>query len=195
MVCAERLDDDCAKRVQDILAQDPINFDAQFQDSVLDLVKGNTVNAIMKLEFLSDKYRDRPELMYQLALAYLVSAGHANPVQARQAVDKAAGRLSEAIKLNPHYAEAIMTYAELQIRSGNAASVIDSLVQLIKEQPQIADAIFSSDGSLSGRAQRRPSLGALAADDDGISERSASALQRRQYFACARPAGGSPQGI
>ena len=35
-----------------------------------------------------------------------------------------------------------MTYAELQIRSGNAASVIDSLVQLIKEQPQIADAYF-----------------------------------------------------
>jgi tetratricopeptide (TPR) repeat protein len=141
-VCAERLDDDCAKRVQEILAQDPINFDAHFQDSVLDLIKGNTVNAIMKLEFLSDKYRDKPELMYQLALAYLASAGHTSPVQARQAVDKAAGRLREAIKLNPHYAAAIMTYAELQIRSGNAASVIDSLVQLIKEQPQIADGYF-----------------------------------------------------
>ena len=58
-VCAERLDDDCAKRVQEILAQDPINFDAQFQDSVLDLVRGKHRNAIMKLEFLSDDYRDR----------------------------------------------------------------------------------------------------------------------------------------
>ena len=61
MACAERLDDDCAKRVQDILAQDPINFDAQFQDSVLNLVKGNTAKAIMKLEYLNDTYRDKPE--------------------------------------------------------------------------------------------------------------------------------------
>ena len=41
MACAERLDDDCTARVQDILAQDPINFDAMFQDSVLNLVKGD----------------------------------------------------------------------------------------------------------------------------------------------------------
>jgi len=142
MACAERVDEDCAKRVRDILVQDPINFDAQFQDSVLNLVKGDTAKAVKQLEYLNDTYRDKPEIMYQLALAYLAFAADAGPVQARGAVDKAASRLSEAIKVNPHFAAAILTYAELQIRSGNAGSVIDSLTQLIKEQPQIANAYF-----------------------------------------------------
>ena len=47
MACAERMDEDCAKRVQDILVQDPINFDAQFQASVLNLVKETPSTAII----------------------------------------------------------------------------------------------------------------------------------------------------
>ena len=135
-------DEDCAARVQDILAQDPINFDAVFQDSILNLTKGDTAKAIKQLEYLNNAYRERPKLLYQLAVAYLAFAGRASPVDARDAVDKAASRLSEAIKLDPRFAEAILMYAELQIRSGNAAVVIDSLVQLIKEQPQIAEAHY-----------------------------------------------------
>lgn len=142
LACAERVDDNCTKRVQDILAQDPINFDAQFQDSVVHLVKGDTARAVAQLEQVNNAYRDRPQLLYQLAVAYLASVPNASPMRAREAVDKAASRLSEAIKLDPHYAEAILTYAELQIRSGNAAGVIDSLVRLIKEQPQIANAYY-----------------------------------------------------
>lgn len=142
MACAERVDEDCAARVQAILAQDPTNFDAQFQDSVLKLVKGDAAQAVIQLEHLNNVYRDRPKLLYQLAVAYLAFVANASPVRARDALDKAASRLSEAIKLDPHYAEAILTYAELQIRSGNAASVIDSLAQLIKEQPQIANAHY-----------------------------------------------------
>ena len=142
MACAERVDDNCDTRVQDILARDPINFDAQFQDSVVHLVRGDAARAAAQLERLNDVYRGRPKLVYQLAVAYIASAAHASPVRARDAIDNARRRLSEAIKLDPHYAEAIITYAGLQIRSGNAASIIDSLVQLIKEQPQIADAYF-----------------------------------------------------
>ena len=35
MACAEHQDEDCAARVQNILAQDPLNYDALFQDGIL----------------------------------------------------------------------------------------------------------------------------------------------------------------
>lgn len=142
MACAEQVGEDCVARVRGILAQDPINLDAQFQDSVIKLVKGDTAQAIVQLQNLDEAYRGRPKLLYQLAVAYLAFAGRASPGDARDAVDKAASRLREAIKLDPYFAEAILTYAELQIRSGNGAAVIDSLVQLIKQQPQIAEAHY-----------------------------------------------------
>lgn len=142
IVCAEQADENCAARVQGVLAQDPINFDAQFQDSVLKLVKGDTAQAMVQFENLTNAYRGRPKLLYQLAVAYLAFAGRASPAEARDALDKAAHRLNEAIKLDPRYSEAILTYAELQIRSGNAPVVIESLVQLVEEQPQIAEAHY-----------------------------------------------------
>ena len=142
LACAARVDEECAARVQSILAQDAINFDAQFQDSVVNLVRGDAAKAVEQLEHLNDSYREKPKLLYQLAVAYVAFAGRASPVAARDAVDKAIGRLNEAIKLDPHYAEAILTYAELQIRSGNAGAAIESLSRLIKEQPQISDAQF-----------------------------------------------------
>jgi tetratricopeptide (TPR) repeat protein len=142
LACAERQDDDCRGRVQNILAQDPINFDAIFQDSVLNLTKGDAATAVKKLEYLNNAYREKPQLLYQLAVAYLAFAGHASPVDARDSVGKAASRLTEAIKLDPRFDAAILTYAELQIRSGNAAGAIDSLAHLINEQPQLANAHY-----------------------------------------------------
>jgi tetratricopeptide (TPR) repeat protein len=161
IACAERAGEDCAARVQNILAQDPINFDAVFQDSVLNLAKGEGAKAIAQLEYLNNLYRERPRLLYQLAVAYLALAGRASPVQARDAVDKAGNRLSEAIKLDPHFAEAILMYAELQIRSGNAAVVIDSLVQLIKEQQQIAEAHFLLAGAYRAVKKENEALAVL----------------------------------
>jgi tetratricopeptide (TPR) repeat protein len=145
MACAERWDEDCAARVQNILAQDPTNFDAVFHDSVLNLTKGDARKAIGQLEYLNNlyrNYRERPKLLNQLALAYLAFAGRASPWDAKDAVAKAASRLNEAIRLDPHFAQAIQLNAELQIRSGNAAVVIDSLVRLIAEQPRIAEAHY-----------------------------------------------------
>jgi tetratricopeptide (TPR) repeat protein len=142
IACAERLDPTCAARVQAVLAQDPTNVDAVFQDSMRSLTTGNTAKAIQQLEYLNNVYRERPRLLHQLAVAYLAFAGRASPVDARDAVDKAASRLSEAIKLDPRFSEAILMYAELQIRSGKAAVVLDSLVQLVKEQPLIVEAHY-----------------------------------------------------
>jgi cellulose synthase operon protein C len=39
MACAKQQDEDCAARVQDVLAQDPVNYDAVFWDGMLSLTK------------------------------------------------------------------------------------------------------------------------------------------------------------
>src|SRR5208337_10309 len=39
LVCAEHREEDCAKRVQNILAQDPVNYDATYLDGILSLAK------------------------------------------------------------------------------------------------------------------------------------------------------------
>ena len=73
--------------MQSVLAQDPANFDAVFQDSLLNLAKGDAAKAIRELEYLNNayrNYRERPKLLSQLAVAYLAFAGRASPVDARR---------------------------------------------------------------------------------------------------------------
>jgi putative PEP-CTERM system TPR-repeat lipoprotein len=140
--CAERHEEDCAARVQNILAQDPINYDAVFLDGGLNLAKGDAPKAIREFEYLSNTYSRNPQVRYQLALAYLLQAKTANPVDSRNAVDNADGRLNEAIKLDPHFEQAILLSAELKIRKGSPAAAVELLAPLIKERPQTAQAHY-----------------------------------------------------
>src|SRR6266516_2920612 len=48
--------------------------------------------------------------------------------------------LNQAKTLEPNYAEAILLLAELNIRKGQSAAAITSLAQLVKQQPQLAQA-------------------------------------------------------
>ena len=52
LACAEHQDDDCAARVQNILAQDPINFAALFQDGIFSLAKNDTAKADTRIRVL-----------------------------------------------------------------------------------------------------------------------------------------------
>ena len=74
MACAEHPNDDCAARVQNILAQDPLNYDALFEDGTLSAAKGELAKSIREFEYLSDTYSQNPLVRYQLALAYLLQA-------------------------------------------------------------------------------------------------------------------------
>jgi tetratricopeptide (TPR) repeat protein len=140
--CAERHEEDCAARVQNILAQDPINYDAVFLDGGFNLAKGDAPKAIREFEYLSNTYSRNPQVRYQLALAYLLQAKAANPVDSRSAVDSADGRLNEAIKLDPHFEQAILLSAELKMRKGSPAAAVELLAPLIKERPQTAQAHY-----------------------------------------------------
>jgi tetratricopeptide (TPR) repeat protein len=142
MACAERQDEDCAARVKNVLSQDSINYEALFQDGILNLAKGDAVGAIRHFEYLSNAYRQNPLVGYQLALAYLLYAKDASDVKSRNAVDNAERSLNDAVNLEPRFDQAVLLLSELKIRKGNSAAAVDLLVPLTKERPQIAQAQY-----------------------------------------------------
>src|SRR5262245_34820289 len=144
MACAEHQEDDCVARVKNILSQDSINYDALYQDGILNLKKGDAIGAIRDFEYLSSAYRQNPLVRYQLALAYLLYAKDASDTDTtrRDAVEAAESRLNEAVCRQPRCKHAAMLLAELKLRKGNPASAVDLLEPLTKERPQIAQAQY-----------------------------------------------------
>jgi tetratricopeptide (TPR) repeat protein len=140
MACAEHQDDDCAARVKNVLSQDSINYDALYQDGILNLGKGDAVGAIRDFEFLSNAYRQNPLVQYQLALAYLLysNSKDLSDENRRKAVEGAETRLNEAVALQPLFDQAAMLLAELKIRKGNPAAAVELLEPVTKVRPQIA---------------------------------------------------------
>src|SRR5215469_11224328 len=144
MACAERQDDDCVARVKNVLSQDSINYDALYQDGILNLRKGDAVAAIRDFEYLSNAYRQNALVRYQLALAYLLYSNSKDLSEAnrRNAVDAAEGRLNEAVGLQPRFDQAARLLAELKLRKGNPAAAVELLEPLTKERPQNAQAQY-----------------------------------------------------
>ena len=89
IVCSENRGDDCAARVDNVLAQDLLNSDALFQSGLLTLGKGDNTRAIRIFTQLTGLNSQDPRAWYQLALAYLASMKDASPVAARNAFDRA----------------------------------------------------------------------------------------------------------
>jgi tetratricopeptide (TPR) repeat protein len=141
IACAEH-QQDCSERVQAILARDSINSDALLQDGLLNIEKGDAAKAIRELEYLNRNYTQNPQVRYRLALAYLLYAKSVSPAENRKAADSAESNLTEAIKLDSHFAPAILLLSELKIQKGAADAAVDLLASLIKEQPQNAQAHY-----------------------------------------------------
>src|SRR5215831_15522450 len=144
MACAEHQDDDCVARVKNVLSQDSINYDALYQDGILNLRKGDGLAAIRDFEFLSNAYRQNPLVRYQLALAYLLysNSKDLSDENRRKAVDAAESRLNEAVGLQPNFDQAAMLLADLKIRKGIPAAAVELLEPLTKERPQVAQAQY-----------------------------------------------------
>jgi tetratricopeptide (TPR) repeat protein len=142
IACDQHRTEDCATRSKEILAADPINFDALFMDGVLNLTKGDAAKAVREFEFLNKNFAQNPRVRYQLAVAYLLYAKGANPVDQRNAVDSAESNLSEAVKLDPHFDQAILLLSEQKIVKGVPAAAVDLLTPLVKQQPENAQAHY-----------------------------------------------------
>jgi cellulose synthase operon protein C len=133
-----------AARVKNVLAQDSINYDALYQDGILNLKKGDAIGAIRDFEYLSSAYRQNPLFRYQVALAYLLYSNSKDlrSTKRRGAIEAAESRLNEAVALQPRFDQAAMLLAELKIRKGSPAAAVELLEPLTKERPQIAQAQY-----------------------------------------------------
>jgi tetratricopeptide (TPR) repeat protein len=142
IACAEGRNDDCAARVQDILTQDRTNYEASFEDGVASLTKGDVEKAVRDFEYLSNTYTQNPLVRYQLALAYLQRAKRGSAIEIRTALEDTERCLSDALRLDSHFREAILLLAQLKITKGNPAAALNPLIELIKEKPQIVEAHY-----------------------------------------------------
>jgi tetratricopeptide (TPR) repeat protein len=140
IACAEHQDEACAARVQNVLAQDSVNYDALFLSASINLAKGNIEKAVGEFEQLAVTYSQSAQVRYQLARAYLLWANSVTPVQRQNLIDSAESNLNDAVALDPRFDQAIVLLAELKINKGNPAAAVDLLAPLTKERPQIAQA-------------------------------------------------------
>ena len=158
IACTEHRDEDCARQVRNVLAQDPTNYEALFQDGLLSFDKEDAANAVRAFEFLSNIYRRNPLVRYQLAVALLREAKDQNPANGRTATDAAESRLSEAIDLDPHFELAVLLFAQLKIPRGGAAAAVRALQQVLRDRPQSAEANYLLASAYLAQQQRQAAL-------------------------------------
>jgi tetratricopeptide (TPR) repeat protein len=159
LACAEHRDNDCDARVQNILAQDSLNYEALVLDSTRNIGKGDAAKAIGELEYLSNSYPRNPLVRYQLAGAYLTLAKSASRAVARDAFEGAERRLAEAVKLDPQFEAAVLLFAQLKLRAGDAAAAINPLRELLKQGPRPAQAYHLLASSYLVQNQQDEALG------------------------------------
>ena len=149
LAAAEKKYADGTTLLGNVLSRDPQNFEGLLLQGRLELLQGQTDQAIAGFERMAKMFPQVPPVYYQLALARL----------ANNETDKAVGNLNQAVKLNPQFTDAILLLAEIQIRSGNAGPAIVSLEQLTQQQPQIVPArllladAYRTRGSLESAVQ------------------------------------------
>jgi tetratricopeptide (TPR) repeat protein len=141
IACAEKRDD-CASKVDGVLAQDASNYDALFQSGTLSLQQRDIARAIRIFSQLTN-FNDRdPRVRYQLGVAYLASTANASPIDARNALNTAENNLDIARQLDPRLVDAALLLAEIKIRKGAPAAAVDLLLPVTKQMPQLAKAQY-----------------------------------------------------
>jgi tetratricopeptide (TPR) repeat protein len=126
MFYTERDYDQCAGVVAKVLARDPANYDALLQSGNLYLAKRDGTNAIAAFQRMDSVHKNRPDVKYHLALAYLENGQRADAVAS----------LTESLKLDQSDAQAGILLAELDVRGGNPSGAVKILVPLVKKMPQ-----------------------------------------------------------
>jgi len=120
----------CLAFLNRALAQDPSDYDALLLKGRMRLAQGEASKAVVEFQRMSTIYSRSPQVQYYLARAYLLGNDSV----------KAQKSLSQALALDPHYAEAILLQAQLDTARGNIAPVIASLTELLKRQPRLPQA-------------------------------------------------------
>jgi tetratricopeptide (TPR) repeat protein len=140
LACADKQDENCTSRVQEVLGQNPTNFDALHLSGNISLAKGDATQAIRAYQQAITLNGPNAPVLYDLARAQLLSVQNDDPVGRRRVADTAEQALTAAVKLDPNYDRATLLLAELKIRKGSAAAAVELLAPLVRARPQVAEA-------------------------------------------------------
>lgn len=140
IACSVKQDEACVSRVQNVLSQDPINFDALLISGNISLDKNDPTAAIRSFDQALKLSGQSPQLLYSLSRAYLMVARTLDPVNARKYIDSAEGFLTSALQLAPTFDQAALLLADLKIRKGSGASAVDLLNPVVARHPETEEA-------------------------------------------------------
>lgn len=140
LVCSTKQDDACVSRVQNVLSQDPINFDALLISGNISLEKNDATAAIRSFDQALKLSGQSPQLLYSLSRAYLMVSRTVDAVNGRKYIESAEGFLTTALQLSPDYDQAALLLADLKIRKGSGASAADLLKPVIAKRPELSEA-------------------------------------------------------
>jgi len=126
LTCSEKRDHDCSDIINTILAQDSVNYEARVARASLKIAEGKILEALIEFDQLRTLYYRVPDVHYRIALAELVTHN----------VDAAMRSLTEAIRLDPDFDDAILLRDDLDIAKGELAPAIASLTQIISRRPK-----------------------------------------------------------
>lgn len=121
----EKQYDECISISERILNADLLNFRSRQTMAQAKLAKGQIAQAVQDLENLSTLLPKSPQTKFQLAMAYLQTTN----------MDRAEAALEQAISLNTNFTEAIVLQGRLKLSKGDASGVVNSMLSLIKRQP------------------------------------------------------------
>ena len=116
-------------------------------------------------------------------------------MESRNAVESAESRLNEAVKLNPHFEQAILLLAELKIRKGIPAAAVDLLAPLTKERPQIAQAHYLLATAYLAQQKRDEALAVYRQMTELFPKDPQPPFLVGSILLGTRPAGGRAQGV
>jgi len=119
--------DDALATAQNVLAQDSQNLDARMLECQVWLAQGKVKEALEVMKDLDGTYPNVAAVKYQFALADLQNKD----------VPAAIGELNQTVAINPNNFEAILLLAELNLRTGDAAAVPETLTGLLAKQPNL----------------------------------------------------------
>ena len=113
-----------------VFALDRSNLESRALRAQIWLAQGESDKAIGELERLSEEFQELADVQYELGRAYLQLK---NP-------EKARASFREAIAQNPDHEAAILLWAGLSLRAGDAQAVVSAMAELLAKRPHLEQA-------------------------------------------------------
>jgi tetratricopeptide (TPR) repeat protein len=127
---AQKKYDEALELLQTLFKQDQSDYEGRILRARIAMAKGETKQAIEEFEKLGKDFPGLGLEKHQLALAHVQNNDHPNAIAA----------LQEAISANQDNVEAVLLFAQLSLRAGNAQAAAAAASELVTRHPDMMQA-------------------------------------------------------